>query len=89
MVSNPDVVSERWIDSPLSQYLNYEGDARLVFEEFESSFMDLSHNGTLILEVCVLDLNIEHFKAKFTPRICNMIADSLSISQNFKCQKCG
>ena len=40
-----------------------EGDARLVFEEFESGSMDLSYNGNLIHKICVLSLNFEKFKA--------------------------
>ena len=44
-----------------------EWDARLVFKKFENGSTDLSYNGTLIREICVLGLSFVKFKVLICP----------------------
>ena len=57
-----------------------ESDLRVVMEYFGSDSNDMSHNGLILVETYRLALGLNYFKAQYTPRSCNSIADKLAKS---------
>ena len=57
-----------------------ESDVRVVVEDFGTGSMDRSHNGLIMVEAYRLALGFNYFKAQYTPRFCNSVADKLAKS---------
>ena len=55
-----------------------EVNSQLIIESFESNFNDLSYNGLVLIEAFRLALGLNFFKAQYTPKDCNSIADRLA-----------
>ena len=49
-----------------------------MFEQLDSSVMDLSYSGSSVHEISVLGLRFARFKAQFIPKKFNKVADSLA-----------
>ena len=56
-----------------------ESDAQMMMESFGSNSNNLSH-GLILIEAYRLVLGLNYYKAQYTPRCCNRVADRLAKS---------
>ena len=49
-----------------------------MIESFGSNSSDLSQNGLILLEAYRLALGVTYFKAQYTPRCCNIVANRIA-----------
>ena len=59
-----------------------EGDARIIVDSFEESTMNLSHNGSILVDAYGLASRFNFFKANFVLRRCNIVADRVASLTN-------